>query len=326
MTNLSGGYLRGLQEARRVCGPAGATIVLLSDGHANAGVKDPAQLRQVAANAGAQSITTSSIGIGDGYDEHLLAEIAVGGNGNHAFARDGDAAAAALAGEIAGLLSKTVQAASLLIAPTNDVAAIRVLNDLPSHRVSGGVMAELGDFYGGEERRLLIELAVPAMAGLGLAQVATLTMTYVELPALQQHTLTLPVSVNVVPADVAAGRVPAAAVQREKLLLQAQHSKRESEEALRSGDLDAARTLLAGALETLSGAPEELRSDELDDEVRWLESTRRGIDSWDGAYTSKRIRSDSMRKSRGYKSRTQGGEVPLDGNESNEASDDGPRA
>lgn len=40
-TDLSSGYLRGLQEARRVAGPTGATLLLMSDGHANAGVTDP---------------------------------------------------------------------------------------------------------------------------------------------------------------------------------------------------------------------------------------------------------------------------------------------
>jgi Ca-activated chloride channel family protein len=40
-TDLSGGYLRGLQEARRVAGLAGATVLIISDGHANAGITDP---------------------------------------------------------------------------------------------------------------------------------------------------------------------------------------------------------------------------------------------------------------------------------------------
>ena len=40
MTNLSGGYLRGLQEARRVADGRGATLLLLSDGHANRGVTE----------------------------------------------------------------------------------------------------------------------------------------------------------------------------------------------------------------------------------------------------------------------------------------------
>ena len=44
MTNLSGGLLRGLQEARRVAGDGGSTLLLLSDGHANSGETDPARL------------------------------------------------------------------------------------------------------------------------------------------------------------------------------------------------------------------------------------------------------------------------------------------
>ena len=302
-TDLSGGYLRGLQEARRACGPAGATIVLLSDGHANAGITDPVALRKVAANAGAQAITTSTIGIGSGYDQDLLAEIATGGSGNHTFAADADSAAAALAGEIEGLLNKTVQAASLLIAPTSDVAQVGILNDLPSHAVTGGIMVELGDFYSGETRKLLIELTIPAMAALGLAQVADLTLTYVELPALEQHTVTLPVSVNVVPADLAAGRVPAPEVEREKLLLSAQRAKRASEDALARGDYDSARLTLDGAAGSLAAMPGAAMDDEVAAEIAWLTTTRDGLADWDRDYTSKRLRSEANRKSRGYKSR-----------------------
>src|SRR4051794_14939018 len=54
MTDLSTGYFRGLQEARRVCTSSGATVVLVSDGHANSGVTDSAQLQQVAVRAGRQ--------------------------------------------------------------------------------------------------------------------------------------------------------------------------------------------------------------------------------------------------------------------------------
>lgn len=312
MTDLSGGYLRGLQEARRVCGPAGATLVLLSDGHANAGVTDANQLRDVGATAGKQSVTTSTIGIGEGYDEHLLAEIAVGGNGNHSFARDGDSAAAALAGEVDGLLSKTVQAASLLVGPSAEVATIGVLNDLPANAVAGGVMVELGDFYASEQRRVLIQIGVPSMAALGLATVADLTLTHVGLPALEQHTVTLPISVNVVPADVAAGRVPSAAVEREKLLLQTQRAKREAEEALRRGDYSAASDVLYRATEAVLKAPPTLQDAEMVSEAEWLQATSEGLSEWDDAYTAKRLRGDHSRKSRGYKSRSQGGEVPTD--------------
>lgn len=311
MTDLASGYLRGLQEARRVCGPAGATVVLLSDGHANSGLRDPEKLRAVASDAAGDCVTTSTIGIGTDYDEQILAAVAEGGQGNHSFAEHADAAAAAVAAELDGLLSKTVQAASLLIRPTGDVAAVSILNDgLPSHRVEGGVQVELGDFYAGEQRKLVIKLAVPAMAALGLAQVADLSLTFVEMPALRQQTVTLPVSVNVVPADVAAGRVPNPVVERERLLQQTQTAKREAEEALRRGDLDEARRSLSAARSRIDAAADDVRDDELLLEWSWLGSTQNSLDERDRLYNIKRLRSDSSRKSRGYKNRTQGGEVP----------------
>ena len=95
------------------------------------------------------------------------------------------------------------------------------------------MLAELGDFYSGETRKVTVTIDVPAMAALGLAQVATLTVRYVELATLAEHTMTVPVSVNVVPADVAAGRVPNPVVEQEKLLQQTQVDKRRAEQALR---------------------------------------------------------------------------------------------
>lgn len=85
MTNLSGGLLRGMQEARRVASDGGATLLLLSDGHANAGETDPARLAGVTAGGRDHGITTTTVGIGMDYDELLLAEVARGGQGSHVF-------------------------------------------------------------------------------------------------------------------------------------------------------------------------------------------------------------------------------------------------
>ena len=323
MTDLSSGYFRGLQEARRVCTQAGATLVLLSDGHANAGVTDPDALSGAAQNAARQSVTTSTVGIGTGYDETILAALAGGGSGNHAFAEHADAAAAAVAAELDGLLSKTVQAASLLIEPTSDVARVALLNEgLPAQRVEGGVLAELGDFYAGETRKVTVTIDVPAVAALGLAQVATLTVRYVELATLVEHTMTVPVSVNVVPADVAAGRVPNPVVEQEKLLQQTQTEKRLAEEALRSGDHSSSRETLRRARVRLSKASSRLTSEEIAAELAWIEATERAMEQRDMDYNRKRMSSDRWRKSRGYKSRSQGGQVTGDPSEGSPGSTD----
>ena len=307
-TDISSGYLRGMQEARRVLGRGGATIILLSDGHANAGVTDPAKFRQMGAKAASQAITTSTIGIGLGYDDEILSELAIGGTGNHSFAEESDAAAAAIAGELEGLLSKTVQAASLMITPIgDDVTAISVLNDLPCQGTPEGVLVELGDFYSGEQRQLLFGIAVPARAGLGLATVAQFVLEFVSIPDLEAHTITMPVSVNVVPGDVAKGRVPDAVVQRHKLLLDVQSAKRDGERAMRSGDIDSARSSLAEARNTLAamgpdadpGIAEELV--ELDESITMLDHN---LD-----YAILSASSSRTKRSRGYSGRRQGGKV-----------------
>ena len=143
----------------------GATLLLLSDGHANIGVTERRRLggRGRASAPARRDDVDGRVGLG--YDETLLAAIARGGQGTHAFAEDGDAPRAVVAGEVTGLLSKTVQAATLIIRPKASVQTVTIWNDLPSQPVERGVMIELGDLWAGEARKLLLSFAVPAMRG-----------------------------------------------------------------------------------------------------------------------------------------------------------------
>jgi Ca-activated chloride channel family protein len=257
-TNLSSGLLRGVQEARRAGAAGGATLLLISDGMANQGVTEPAELEGVATAAQRSGVTVSTVGVGLGYDETVMAAVARGGQGSHVFAEEADAAAAAVAGEVEGLLSRTVQAASLIVRPTADVASVTVFNDLPSQAVDGGVMVELGDLWAGERRTLLLGLHVPATAALGLAQIAELELRYVGVPELAEHAVTLPVCVNVVPGDQAASRVANPEVRSELLFQQAQDAKRRAADAIARGDAFQAERLLSDAGETLAVAyPDE---------------------------------------------------------------------
>ena len=237
MTNLSGGLLRGLQEARRVKADGSATLVLLSDGHANAGVTSHEDLGSIASDARGRGVTTSTIGIGLDYDEALLASLSKGGAGDAHFAEEGDTAGAALASEVDGLLEQVAQACSLTVRPTGAVEAVHLFNDLPAAGIEGGFMVELGDFYSAEQRRLLLTIDVPAMSALGLAEVCSLELQWVDAATLDSHTIKIPVNVNVVPGDEAAGRIANATVRTELAFQSAQRAKREAAEALRDGDI-----------------------------------------------------------------------------------------
>ena len=134
-------------------------------------------------------------------------------------------------------------------------------------------MVELGDFYAGEERRLLLAIDVPAMPGLGLAQVCELELTYVDVASLSTETVTIPVHVNVVPGDQAAGRVPNPTVRSELAFQRAQRAKKEAADAIRSGDAAAASRLYgeAGqALEDFKPMADPAMASEIAEEAKLL--------------------------------------------------------
>ena len=159
-----------------------------------------------------------------------------------------------------------------------------MINDLPVTTTGDAVLAEMGNFYAEETRKLLLVFDVPAIAALGLAEVATLEFTYVEVPALKQHTVTVPLHVNVVPGDDAAERVPDPVVRTELVYLQVQQAKRRASNHLSAGraeealaDIGYAQGAIATALG--DGVPEQLRAEmnEEAESLRYLErQTRQG--------------------------------------------------
>lgn len=85
-TNLSGGWLQTLRaiESKTIEG-AFRRVILLTDGNPTLGVKDPEQLVQIAKDHALRGISTTTIGVGDDFNEHMLKSIAEAGGGNFYF-------------------------------------------------------------------------------------------------------------------------------------------------------------------------------------------------------------------------------------------------
>ena len=111
----------------------------------------------------------------------------------------------------------------------------------------------------------------------------------------------LPVYVNAVPGDQAAGRTEDPEVVTELSFQRAQRAKREASEALGVGDLDRAKQIYQAASLDLreldvSGAPAETAA-EIGDEVRILEELAVQAEM-DQVLARKRALADHHRKSR----------------------------
>jgi Ca-activated chloride channel family protein len=221
--------------------------------------------------------------LGLGYDELLLSAIAKGGAGNELFAETADDAVKSISGEVTGLLSLAAQAGCLLIRMSPFVRAVQVINDLSTTATQDGLLVELGSFYSGEARKLVLTFDVPGIPALGLTEVATLEFSYVALPSLEHHTVEMPLHVNVVPGDQAAGRLPDPVVRTELAFQKAQRSKREASTALSEGNTARAMQRLKHASclidAAVAGAPAELAgmlTDELADISRLVDETEHG--------------------------------------------------
>lgn len=314
-TDISAGYLLALREASRDVSLGGATVLLISDGHANAGEKDPKFFSEVATKAATQKVTTATIGLGEGYDEKLLEALAQGGGGVHRFSSNVDEAVGAIAAEIDDLLDKSVVNAVLRLKPTDAVFGppqIEVLQRLPHWKDGDTYVMQLGDLYSGENRRFVIGINVPQIAALGLCQIAEITIEYLDMSQRQEISVSIPVNVNVVPGDVAAGRVADLTVRAERLVLEAQNTKALATEDVRSGKSKAASSRLRGAAEELrrkaslipasdAKSSESLaiiraEADEIDDLARLVEQES-------ASYSSKRMSESYSKSTRSKKSR-----------------------
>jgi Ca-activated chloride channel family protein len=248
-TDISAGYLLGLREANRIQASGGSTILLISDGHANSGEQDPKFFTEVASKSLTEKVTTATIGLGDGYDEILLEALAQGGGGAHRFASTIDEAVGAIASEVNDLLDKSVVNAVLRVTPVKNltgVPQIEVLQRLPYWKDGDSYVVQLGDLYSGENRRFVVKIDVPGIAALGLCKIADITIEYLDLGQRQEISVSMPVNVNVVPGDVAAGRISDPIVRAERLILEAQTAKSLAVEELRSGKIKEASGRLKG--------------------------------------------------------------------------------
>lgn len=313
-TDLSAGYLLGLDQARRNVQRTGASVILLSDGHANSGIQNQSKISKIASSALAESITSTTIGIGQGYDETLLAQIATIGNGAHRFAYTSDDAIAILSEEGGDLLNKSVINAFLRIVPNDPalVDGIGTLQDVGKwleHNDNGNpvVVIPIGDIYAGERRELLVQFKLPGISDLGQHTIGDFVFDFVSLPALEQSQVTWPITVNVGTIHEASVRVADPTVTTAVLITESAKAQREASENLRNGLTDAASATIQERIdrfgELLVTLPDTKESNvvrvNLQHEIDHLNKLARGIEFEDANLMSKSLSEESTAGLRG---------------------------
>ena len=85
-TALYAGTEKGAEEVKKFFDKGRVNrVILLSDGMANVGPREPSDLKKLGQKIGGDGITVTTLGLGDGYNEDLMQQLAQAADGNHAF-------------------------------------------------------------------------------------------------------------------------------------------------------------------------------------------------------------------------------------------------
>lgn len=158
-TNLHGGWHEGAQALCDVTGQGLKRVVLLSDGQANAGLTDTAAIAAQCADWAARGITTSSYGLGQGFNEELMIAMARAGGGNHYYGDTAEDLMEPFEQELE-LLGNLCLRGLQLAAMVPDGFGVEVLNRF--HAVDGGW--RLPDLAWGAVAWAVLRVTVPAGA------------------------------------------------------------------------------------------------------------------------------------------------------------------
>jgi Ca-activated chloride channel family protein len=177
-TAIHGGVLAGAAEvaknrdARRL-----NRVVLLSDGQANVGPSRPEEFAALGRLLLSQGISVSTIGLGLGYNEDLMLQLARASDGNHAFAREPTDLVQIFNKEFDDVLASCAQTVSVEIELKAGIKPVRALSrdgTIEGQRAS----FTLNQVYAATEHYVLLEVELDkSQAGaaeqeLGLVKVA----------------------------------------------------------------------------------------------------------------------------------------------------------
>lgn len=180
-TALFAGVSKGIGEVRRYLrGNQVNRVILLSDGQANVGPASPNALGRLGAACAKEGIAITTIGLGLGYNEDLMAQLALRSDGNHAYAAHAAELSGIFASELGDLTSVVAQSALVRVDFAPGVRPIRALNREVT-MTGGAITYTQNQVYGGQEKFVLVEVEIDGGLPGHQGALATVTTSYLDL-------------------------------------------------------------------------------------------------------------------------------------------------
>jgi Ca-activated chloride channel family protein len=180
-TALYAGVQNGAEEVRKFLSRNRVNrIVLLSDGLANVGPDSPSALGQLGANLVDEGISVTTIGLGLGYNEDLMMQLAYRSDGGHYFAETADELASVFDHEFGRALSVVAQDVSIEVICGEDMRPVRLLGREGTIK-DRSVHLDIQNIYSEHEKYAILEVQIPAQANNKKRELALVRVNYQDM-------------------------------------------------------------------------------------------------------------------------------------------------
>ncbi len=262
-TALFAGVSKGAQELRKFLDQNKVNrVILLSDGLANVGPSTPHELGQLGLSLAKEGMSVTTIGLGLGYNEDLMTQLAGYSDGNHAFVENAADLARIFQYEFGDVLSVVAQGVEIKIHCKNGVKPLRLLGreaEINGNRIS----TRLNQIYSEQEKFVILEVEVPAQTNDSELELVQVDVNYANLYSKRQHQLNNSISARFSTSEQAVKDAVDVETYESAAEQVYNEESRKAVELRDRGEIDAARSVLERSADYLSNLGQSLASPKL---------------------------------------------------------------
>lgn len=263
-TALFAGVSKGAREVRKFLERQQVSrVILLSDGLANVGPQSPHELGRLGQSLAKEGISVTTIGLGLGYNEDLMTQLAGFSDGNHAFVENAADLERIFQYEFGDVMSVVAQDLNIEIRCLNGVRPLRLIGR-EAEVIGDRVRTRLSSLYSEQEKFVILEVEVPAHAAGSTMDLAEVQLDYNNLALREKRQLSGLVQV----AFSASAQEVQQAVDKPALESAVEQVANEySRQALErrdQGDIEGARSILQKSAKLLGSKADSLSSPKLE--------------------------------------------------------------
>lgn len=237
-------------------------VILLSDGLANVGPDSPRALGNLGEALKRDGISVTTIGLGLGYNEDLMVELAQRSDGNHAFVENYKDLTRIFQYELGDIMSVVAQDVGVEIICPEGIKPLRILGR-EAEIIGNRVYTTIGQLYSNQEKYLLIELDVsPNREGASL-NVADVKINYDNMSTKAKENLSGSATVAFTRSQTTVEQTKDAKTLVEAVKQIAVETKEEAIQLRDEGRVEEAAQLLQANTEFIMKQAESLKSPEL---------------------------------------------------------------